>query len=283
MVKNRLTEIRCRNLTLDLTTPKIMGILNVTPDSFSDGGQYQNPEYALLRIEQIVKEGADIIDIGGESTRPGADPVSVTEELDRVLPVLEKAISVFPDILFSIDTTKYDVAEAALKAGVHIVNDVSGLQKVPRLAALCADYAAAIVLMHSQNDPKTMQDNPHYTDVVSDVFNFFKKQLELLKKFDDFPVILDPGIGFGKSVEHNLTLIAHLDHFLSLNHPLLIGVSRKSMIDKILHGRKVDERLAGSLSLHYHCLLKGASILRVHDIRESKDLVRIFNAIQSVL
>lgn len=276
---HRQPEIKCRNLILDLRTPKIMGILNVTPDSFSDGGQYLRTNDAIRRIEEMYHAGADIIDIGGESTRPGSDPVSEEEEKKRTLPVFEKAVREFPDLLFSVDTTKFEVAKAALDTGAHIVNDISGLQKEPRLANLCAEYSAPLVLMHSRGTPKYMQDNPVYNDLIAGISDFFKKQTRLAKKYGDVPLILDPGIGFGKTVEHNLKLIAHLDQFLSLGHHILVGASRKSMIDKILGGREMDERLAGTLSLHYHCLVKGASILRVHDVREASDSVRIFNAI----
>jgi len=278
----RQSEITCRNSVLDLNTPKIMGILNVTPDSFSDGGDFLHPDSALKRIEEMAAEGAAIIDIGGESTRPGAEPVSQQEETDRILPVFEEAIPEFPNILFSVDTTKFEVARSALKAGAHIVNDVSGLQNEPRLAALCAEYSAVLILMHSQGDPKYMQDNPVYEDVIANVYDFFKKQLKLANRDRCCEVIIDPGIGFGKTTEHNLKLIAHLDKFLSLGHHIIVGASRKSLIDKILGGRKIEQRLAGTLSLHYHCLMKGASIIRVHDIQEANDSIQIYNSINDI-
>ncbi|WP_232802945.1 dihydropteroate synthase [Gracilimonas amylolytica] len=261
--------------------PKVMGILNATPDSFSDGGKYLDVDRALDRIHIMIQHGASIIDIGGESTRPGSDPVSVQEEIDRVIPVIEKAISLFSDVEFSIDTTKYEVAKAALEKGVHIVNDVSGLQKEPRLADLCAEFEAGYVLMHSQGDPKTMQQDPQYDDVLQDIFSFFEEKLEELRTKGVRKIILDPGIGFGKTLQHNLRLISGLEIFNKFDLPILIGASRKSMIGAILNGRPTDGRLAGTIALHYHTLMKGADILRVHDVEEASDSIRIFNAIQS--
>ncbi len=258
-----------------------MGIINATPDSFSDGGKYLDHSRAMDRIHLMLKNGAEIIDVGGESTRPGADPVSESKEIDRVIPLLEEAIPVFSDALFSIDTTKYEVAKKALQAGAKVVNDVSGLQKEPRLADLCAEYDAAYVLMHSQGDPKTMQKNPEYTDVVEDVMAFFGQQVAEAKKRGVHQLILDPGIGFGKTMEHNLKLIAHLDKFKKFGFPVLVGASRKSMIGKILDDRPTDDRITGTVALHYHALTKGANILRVHDVKEASDSIRIFNAVQS--
>lgn len=258
-----------------------MGILNATPDSFSDGGKYTDVNRAMDRIHIMLKNGADIIDVGGESTRPGADPVSIQQEIDRVMPVLEKAIPVFKKAVFSIDTTKFEVAQKALEAGARIVNDVSGLQKEPRLADLCAEFNATYVLMHTLGDPKTMQQNPEYEDVVEDVTAFFEKQLTEAKKRGVQKIILDPGIGFGKKLDHNLKLIAHLDKFQKFGFPILVGASRKSMIGKILNDRPTDERVTGTVALHYHALLKGAKILRVHDVKEASDSIRIFNAVQS--
>jgi len=268
------------NLSLP-SSPKIMGILNATPDSFSDGGRYTDISRAMDRIHIMLKNGAEIIDVGGESTRPGSDPVSVQEEIDRVIPVLEKAIPVFKKADFSIDTTKFEVAKLALEAGVKIINDVSGLQKEPKLADLCAEFGATYILMHSQGDPKTMQKDPEYVDVVEDVIAFFEQQLTEAKKRGAHKIILDPGIGFGKSLEHNLKLIAQLDKFQKFGLPIMVGASRKSMIGKILNNRPTDDRIAGTIALHYHALVKGANILRVHDVKEASDSIRIFNAVQS--
>lgn len=272
----------CSGKCLDLASPKVAGILNVTPDSFFDGGAFENEQTGLSRIEDMASQGADIIDIGGESTRPGAAPVTVNTELSRVMPILGKAVGRFPHLLFSIDTTKYDVAKAALDAGAHIVNDVSGLRKEPRLAALCAEYGAGYILMHSQGDPGTMQINPEYEDVVLEIREFFKRQTKILNEAGAFPVILDPGIGFGKLLSHNLEILANLDQISDSGYPLMVGASRKSVIGQILEGRPAEGRLAGTIAMHYHSLMMGAGILRVHDVREAVDSVKIFNSIRSL-
>jgi dihydropteroate synthase len=275
-------SLKCKDRELKIDSPVVMGILNTTPDSFSDGGDYVTVSAALARIGQMVKEGAAIIDIGGESTRPGSEPVSVTVELQRTIPVLEKAAESFPQALFSIDTTKFEVAKAALDAGAHIINDVSGLDKEPRFAELCAYTGAAYICMHSQGDPKTMQDKPQYENVVEDVFKVLQKKLLHLKAIGVDNVIADPGIGFGKTLRHNLELVAGLARFSDLGTPVLAGASRKSSIGELLGSRSVEGRLAGTISMHYHCLVNGASIIRVHDVQEAADSIKIFNAVQSV-
>jgi dihydropteroate synthase len=275
-------EIKTRDKTLDLSSPKIMGILNVTPDSFSDGGEYNEVESALGRIGLMISQGAHIIDIGGESTRPGSDPVTEAEELDRVLPILEKAIPQFPDTFFSIDTTKYRVAEEALKLGAHFVNDVSGLQKEPRFIDLCVQYKAAYVMMHAQGDPKNMQKEPTYEDVVADIKQFLQEGIHQCKEKRLENIVIDPGIGFGKTLEHNLRLIADLHEFQHLGQPILVGASRKSMIGQILNDRATDERLIGTVAVHYHTMMNGANIIRVHDVKEAHDSLQVFNAIGSV-
>lgn len=256
-----------------------MGIVNVTPDSFSDGGKYSSAQHAVDEIGRMMEEGAAIIDIGGESTRPGANPVSESEEMDRVLPVLEPALDHFPDLFFSIDTTKYRVAEESLKLGAQIINDISGLQKEPRLANLCSVYNAGYVLMHSQGNPQTMQKNPEYENVLDDIFAFLKKGIEQLKKAGVSSIVVDPGIGFGKTLQHNLDIIKGLKKFITLDCPVLVGASRKSMLGKLLGNRPAEERLAGTLAVHYHCLMQGANILRVHDVKEAVDSVKIFEAL----
>ncbi len=275
------TEYTFRERKLDLSQPRVMGILNTTPDSFSDGGLFVSGNAAIERVAGMVDEGADIIDIGGESTRPGSEPVSVEEEMDRVIPILEKALPAFPKCLFSVDTTKYEVAEAALELGVHIVNDVSGLKKEPRLASLCSKYNAGYILMHSKGDPKTMQQDPQYVNVIEEIKAFFGGRLQQLNNAGVKPVILDPGIGFGKTLAHNLEIVEGLDKFTEFGYPLLVGASRKSMIGQILNDRPVHERLAGTIAIHYHCLLKGAKILRVHDVQEAKDSVQIYHAVKT--
>lgn len=272
-------SLQVRDKELDLSSPLIMGVLNATPDSFSDGGQFDSTDAALGRIGLMVSQGASIIDIGGESTRPGSDPVTEQEEMDRVLPVLEKAIPRFSDTLFSIDTTKYAVADEALALGTHIVNDISGLQQEPRFAELCAKQNAGYILMHSQGNPKTMQDDPTYDDVIVDIKSFFEQQIALAKKSGLETIILDPGIGFGKTQQHNITILQNIDQFLDLGYPLLVGASRKSMIGKILNDRRVDDRLTGTIAVHYHAMMKGAKIIRVHDVKEAKDSILVYNAL----
>jgi len=266
---------------LNLTQPRIMGIINATPDSFSDGGKYISVERALDRIHIMRRDGASIIDVGGESTRPGSDSVSEQEEIDRVIPILEKASQTFPNLIYSIDTTKFNVAEEALKSGASIINDVSGLQKTPKMAELASKYDASYVIMHSQGDPKTMQNAPIYNNVIEDVFGFLKTQIAFAQSKGVKKIILDPGIGFGKTLDHNLKLLANLDKLTEIGFPVLVGASRKSMIGKILDDRPVDDRLIGTVSIHYDALMKGAKVLRVHDVKEASDSLRIFQAIQS--
>ena len=281
MKPSHRTLLECRNITLLLSKPKVMGILNATPDSFSDGGEYLDRDAALLRIDEMVEEGVRIIDIGGESTRPGSEPVSAEEEIGRTIPLLKEAVPRHKEIVFSIDTTKYEVARLALEAGAHMVNDVSGLRKEPRFAELCADSGAAYVCMHSIADPKTMQDKPEYEDVIDEITRFFEERSERLEKAGVESVILDPGIGFGKKLDHNLAILANLESFLPFRRPLLIGASRKSMIGQILGNRPAEDRLIGTISVHYHSMTLGAQILRVHDVKEAVDSVEIYHAIKT--
>lgn len=276
-------HLSLRGQVLDLSVPRVMGILNTTPDSFSDGGAFNSRELATRHAEAMIGEGADIIDVGGESTRPGSDPVSEQEELDRVVPALEALVPRYPETLFSIDTTKYGVARAALDCGVHILNDVSGLQKEPRLADLAAEYDAALVIMHSKGDPKTMQKDPTYEDVVEEVGAFLEQQAVLARRRGAKHVVLDPGFGFGKTLQHNIALLAHLDALVQRGYPVLAGASRKSMIGQILGDRPVDDRLIGTVAVHYEALLHGATILRVHDVKEAKDSILVYNAIHGAL
>lgn len=273
--------LQFRDLKLDLKNPAVMGILNVTPDSFSDGGKYSSVRQAIDAIGTMIEDGAAIVDIGGESTRPGADPVSEYEEMERVLPVLEPALKNFTNTIFSVDTTKYIVAEESLELGAHIINDVSGLRKEPRFAELCSKHRAGYVLMHSQGDPKTMQKNPDYEDVMDEIFGFFKEKIEQLVNAGVSSIMIDPGIGFGKTLRHNLKIIKELKKFVTLNYTVLVGASRKSMLGQLLDGRTADERLAGTLAVHYHCLMNGAKILRVHDVKEAVDSVKIYTTLNN--
>lgn len=262
--------------------PSVMGVLNATPDSFSDGGKFNRIDAALQRIEEMIQQGATIIDIGGESTRPYAPVVEESEEVNRVIPILESAVARFSNqVLFSIDTTKYGVAERALNAGALFINDVSGLQKSPAMAKLAASFNAAYILMHAQGSPQDMQDNPNYAHVTADIVDFLVQQSVLLQQEGVEHIIVDPGIGFGKSLDHNLKIIAGLDKVVEIGFPVMLGASRKSMFGQLLDNRGVEGRLAGTLAAHYHGLMQGVRILRVHDVQEASDSVRVFEALQA--
>lgn len=266
-------KLAFRNKTL------IMGILNVTPDSFYDGGKYNLIDRALRRAEEILTEGADIIDIGGESTRPGSDPVSIHEEMERVLPVIEK-LKDFP-IPISIDTYKSEVAEEACKLGATIINDISGLQFDSRIAEIAKKYDTYLIIMHIKGTPKNMQKDPQYEDVVSEIIEFLKKQSDyaLKKGIPKDKIIIDPGIGFGKTLEHNLTILKNLDEFRKLNFPILIGHSRKSMIGALLGGVAPEERLFGTLGVSAYLISKRVDIIRVHDVRPHFELRKVLESI----
>ena len=258
----------------------VMGILNLTPDSFSDGGRFTSVEAAVAAGEQLVRDGADILDVGGESTRPGAAPVSVTEERDRVLPVIQ-ALGDRIDVPISIDTQKAAVAEAALAAGAVIVNDVSALGTDPDMRHVVAGSGCGVVLMHMRGTPATMQDDPTYSDVVDTIARFFQDLLETTDAagIDRDRIVLDPGIGFGKTLAHNLRLIANADAFSELDRPLLIGASRKSMFDRLLGGAGVDERLEGSLAAAAIAAFLGVDVIRVHDVAESVRAIGVADAL----
>lgn len=260
-----------------------MGILNVTPDSFSDGGRCFDRAAAIQRGARMLEEGADILDIGGESTRPGADPVSEAEELSRVLPVIRGLRERFPDVLLSIDTSKLRVAEASLEAGADIVNDVTAGRADAGILELVARTGAGLVLMHMQGMPRTMQVDPRYENVLSEVYGFFAERMKAAGAAGVHPsqIVLDPGIGFGKTLQHNLELIAGLESFKTLGCPLLLGVSRKRWLGE-LTGRAVEERLAASLGGAAVCVSRGANILRVHDVIESCDLVKIIDMVNQI-
>ncbi len=254
--------------------PYVMGILNVTPDSFSDGGRYLDPEKALDQALKMQEEGADLIDVGGESTRPGSDPVSVKEELARILPVLKKIVPRLK-VPVSIDTRKGVVAEQAIGEGVSLVNDVSALTD-PLMIPLLASKKIPVILMHMRGTPKTMQDTISYQDVVAEIHQFFKKKLEeaIHGGVQKSNILLDPGIGFGKRFEDNLLILQHLENFQDLGCPLAIGVSRKSFLKKLL-GDHPQDLLIGSVNTALHAAKQGVSLLRVHDVRETKTAIRL--------
>lgn len=261
----------------------VMGVVNVTPDSFSDGGKYSSPEAAVAHGLELAAQGADILDIGGESTRPGSQPVSEAEELQRVVPVI-KSLAAQAKIPISVDTTKPAVARAALEAGASIINDVAAAtRKSFEMWQLAADARAGYVLMHAQGTPDTMQLNPTYRDVVRDVGSFFSERLELLLNEVGLPleqVVLDVGIGFGKTPEHNLQLLAGLRSFTKWRRPLLVGVSRKSFIEKLL-GSPVEQRLPASLACTALAIAAGAHLVRTHDVAETVQAVRMAEAVMS--
>lgn len=258
----------------------IMGVLNVTPDSFSDGGRFLDVAAALRQGCLMAGQGADILDIGGESTRPGAAPVTVAEELARVVPVIRALREALPEMLISIDSSKSEVAAAALQAGADILNDVTGGRHDPQMFQLAAQSGAGLVLMHMQGEPQTMQADPQYADVISDIRNFFAERLRVAEALGvkREQVVLDPGIGFGKSLAHNLQIIAGLAGFQDFGCPLLLGVSRKRWLGE-LTGRGVEDRLAASLGGAAACVSHGANILRVHDVIDTCDLVKIIDKV----
>lgn len=264
---------------LDMSRCHVMGVLNVTPDSFSDGGQFNRPDAALARARQMVSDGATFIDIGGESTRPGATPVSVQEELDRVCPVVEAAAREL-DAVISVDTSAPEVMAEAAKLGAGLINDVRALQRdgAPDVAARAG---IPVCIMHIQGEPDTMQDRPEYRNVRREVSAFLTERIRVAELAGIRPenILLDPGFGFGKSLEHNLQLLASLEQMHILGHPLLVGVSRKSMLGHIT-GRDVNERLPASLAAATIAAMKGASIIRVHDVRETVDAVRVMAAVK---
>jgi dihydropteroate synthase len=270
--------INCRGHLLDLSTPKIMGILNITPDSFYDGGRYGGDETALLhKVNQMLHEGADIIDLGGMSTRPGADIISPDEEIKRVAPALELIIKQFPRCVISIDTIHAQVAEEALSRGAHIVNDISAGRYDANMLATAAEWKAPFVILHMQGLPVNMQEKPHYLNVVTEVYDFFRQRMEAYSNAGITDIMLDPGFGFGKSVDHNFTLLRELSYFSNLRLPLLAGLSRKAMICKTL---KVNPQhaLNGTTAAHMLALINGANILRVHDVKEARQAVQVFEA-----
>jgi len=269
---------RCRNRVLDLTRPVVMGILNVTPDSFSDGGRYVRPDAAVDRAATMLAEGAAIIDVGGESTRPGATPVGETEEIERVVPIIERlARSV--DVAISIDTSKPAVMAAATAAGACLVNDVYALQ-APGARAWAASAGVGVCLMHMKGEPRTMQQRPEYGDVVTEVCEFLARERAdcVAAGIAHDAIVLDPGAGFGKGLEHNMTLLKGLARIAGLGSPLLVGVSRKSFIGRVL-GRTTDERLYGGLGLAALAVSMGARIIRTHDVRPTRDAIDMVSAV----
>ena len=255
-----------------------MGILNVTPDSFSDGNLFLDPNKAINHAKQMIKDGADIIDIGGESSRPGSEPVSEEGELRRVKPVIAKLAKELK-VPISIDTYKPKVAEECIKQGASIINDINGLRN-EEMIKVAAKYEVPVVIMHMQGNPKTMQQSPVYNDVIAEIKEFFSMQIKKAKKSGINDIIIDPGIGFGKTTEHNLQILKNLSAFKELNCPILVGPSRKSFIGNIT-GLPVNERLEGTIASISIAIMNGANIVRVHDVKECKRAVMVADAIKN--
>ena len=271
-------EIRFQNQIMDLSFPQVMGIVNMTPDSFSDGGNYNNLDDAMRRVDSMIQAGASFIDVGGESTRPGAAEVSVEEELDRVIPLVEKIARYF-DVWISVDTSKPQVITESAKAGAHLINDIRALTE-PGAIEAAAKTQLPVCIMHMQGDPKTMQNAPHYQqDIYQEVDQFFTQHINrcINAGIERQKIILDPGFGFGKTLQHNYRLLAKLNNFHHFGLPLLVGMSRKSMIGQVLNVPP-QERMIGSISCAVIAAMQGAQIIRVHDVKETFDALRIVQA-----
>ncbi|MBK8453540.1 MAG: dihydropteroate synthase [Thiofilum sp.] len=258
----------------------VMGIINVTPDSFSDGGRFNHIDHALKHAERLLEEGAHILDIGGESTRPGAQAVSAEDELKRVMPVLEALKTHFPEALLSVDTCKAEVMQAAIDREVAMINDVMAL-RAPQALEVCSQATVAVCLMHMQGEPRTMQQKPYYNNVMAEVKAFLLERAAVCEQagIAQERIWLDPGFGFGKTLEHNVTLLQQLEQLTLTPYPVLVGLSRKSMIGALLGNREVSDRMIGSVVAAAIALLKGAKILRVHDVKETVDALRIAQAL----
>ncbi len=268
----------CRGKILDLSSPVIMGILNITPDSFYKSSRLNSEEHILLQAEQMLSEGALILDIGGVSSRPNAGFVSEEEELKRVIPVIRLIRNNFPDAFISVDTFRSEVAEQAILEGVHLINDISASDIDEGLSDVIAKAEIPYVLMHMKGVPATMQQNPDYQNVLLDVMDFFIKKIAFLNNKGIHDIILDVGFGFGKSVEHNYQLLRNMHIYNSLDLPLMIGISRKSMIWKVLNS-KPEDALNGTTALHMIALQQGARILRVHDVKEAVEVVKLWKRV----
>lgn len=268
--------LRSKGRVLDLAQPQVMGILNVTPDSFSDGARYLELDRALRRAQSMVEEGATLIDIGGESTRPGADEVGLDEELARVVPVVERLAAEL-DVWISVDTYKPEVMRETTAAGAHLINDIRALAE-PGALAIAAQAQVPVCLMHMQGAPRTMQASPHYDELIVDIRTFFQERVAacVAAGIDREALLLDPGFGFGKTLEQNYELLRRMSEFAGFGLPLLVGLSRKSMIGNLLQ-RPVDARLAGSLAAALFAFTQGAHIIRVHDVKETVDALRVFS------
>ena len=272
-------SINCNGNLLDLCKPKVMGILNITPDSFYDGGIYSNNEKIEKRIKKMLSEGASIIDIGAYSSRPGAKQITEKDEINRLLPTFELIIKKFPDIFFSLDTFRSEIAKIAVKDyGISIINDISAGSLDKNMFETIADLNVPYIMMHMKGDPQNMQKNPVYKDLIPEIFQYFSKKLEVLKKLAVKDIIIDPGFGFGKTIEHNYKLLLELHNFNIFELPVLVGLSRKSMIYKYLEINQ-NEALNGTTVLNTIAIQKGANILRVHDVKEAVETIQLVSSV----
>lgn len=265
-------------LEINFDQPKIMGILNVTPDSFSDGGKYYSANDAVEHALNMIDDGADFIDVGGESTRPGSEAVSLDVELNRTIPVIKQIKSLRKDILISIDTTKSEVAKQALDNGASVINDISGLTNDEKMIEVAKEYSAAVIIMHIKGNPKTMQQNPYYDDVVKEVYSFLSSQSKRAFQNGIDKIIIDPGIGFGKRIDDNFILISKLNEFKTIGYPVMIGLSKKSFIGKTLD-LEIDEREVATVILETVSVLKSARIIRTHNVKYCNQMVKLLSKI----
>ncbi len=272
-------SIKCKGVLMDFSTPKIMGIVNLTPDSFFSGSRFQAEKEILLQVEKMLAEGADIIDLGAFSSRPNSDFISLEEEKERLLSPLKKIIQEFPSALLSVDTYRSEIAKQSIQEGASIINDISGGDLDEKMFQTIAALKVPYMMMHMQGTPKTMQDSPSYTDVFQEVFKSFSGKLEQLNSLGVNDVILDVGFGFGKTLEHNYTLLKKLSYFHALQRPILVGLSRKGMIQKVI-GSTAEMALNGTTAAHVLAIQNGANILRVHDVKEAKEAIQIVDFYQ---
>ena len=271
--------LNCKGQLIDLKTPKIMGILNVTPDSFYDGGRFKNEEDVLIQVEKLLKEGATFIDIGAYSSRPGADFVSKEEELKRLIPIITSVVKNFPKSLISVDSFRSDVIKTAVEAGAAMVNDISGGQQDPLMFETVGALGVPYIMMYMRGTPKTMQQMTEYSDVIKEVYTYFSERIELARTHQIKDIILDLGFGFSKTLEQNFKLLGRLDYYKNLNLPILAGISRKSMVYKTLN-TNANQALNGSTALHMVALQKGAKLLRVHDVKEAMECIQLHEALR---
>lgn len=267
-------HITCKGNIIDFSTPKVMGILNITPDSFYDGGKFNSKKEIVLQTKKMLHDGATFIDVGAYSSRPNATHISEKEELERILPIVKLLVNEFPAILISVDTFRSSIADACIKAGACMINDVSGGNLDDKMFTVIAKHQIPYILMHSKGTPQNMQDNPTYNDILKEITSFFKEKVTQLKQLNVKDVVLDVGFGFGKTTEHNYEILANLESFNNLNLPILAGMSRKSMLYKVLNS-KPEMMLNATSIVNTIALQKGANILRVHDVKEAMECIKL--------